>query len=313
MVNLSVEKLGIWLKVNLDTDTFFENFSIKMSALVELDTSNSSSTEPIYVLPEVLAQQEEANQTRRWFHAHPEISMVEFVTAAKIAELLRAIGIEEVIENVGQTGVVGLIRGGKPGPCIALRADIDGLPILETATIDYKSQNANVMHACGHDGHITELLVATKILWAEREKLSGVIKLIFQPGEEGAGGARYMISDGVLEEGSTGPRVDEIYGIHIWSCKNSLFLILLILFYNSKFYFLILVFKLGVIGCEEGPIMAASDRFNIEVHGKGGHGAAPQQCVDAIVEAAAVVTNLQTIVSRSKVRSIIKVYFFMLI
>jgi amidohydrolase len=190
-----------------------------MSALVELDISNSSATEPIFVLPEVLAQQQEANQTRRWFHAHPELSMVEFITAAKIAEHLRAIGIEEVIEKVGQTGVVGLIRGSKPGPCIGLRADIDGLPITETAAIDYKSKHDGVMHACGHDGHITELLVAAKILWAERHNLSGVVKLIFQPGEEGAGGARYMIEDGVLEEGSTGPRVEEIYGIHIWSCK----------------------------------------------------------------------------------------------
>lgn len=179
-----------------------------------------------------------------------------------------------------KTGVVGLIRGGKgEGPCIGLRADMDGLPVTETADIPFKSQNVGVMHACGHDGHMAGLLATAKILNAQKDSFRGVVKLVFQPAEEGYGGAREMIKDGVLEEGPVGPRVDAIYGIHIWSFG-----------------------PLGEVLCQEGPVMAASDKFEIEVHGKGGHGAAPQQTVDAIVEAATLVTSLQTIISRNKVR-----------
>jgi len=190
-----------------------------MSALFDLDISNSTSEESVFVLPEIMALQEEAITTRRWFHAHPELSFQEFQTAVKIVEHLKAIGISEIFENIGKTGVVALIRGGCPGPCIALRADIDALAITETAEVDYKSQNNGVMHACGHDGHITGLLLTAKVLWSQREQLSGVVKLIFQPAEEGYHGAKEMIKDGVLEEGPLGPCVDEIYGIHLWSCK----------------------------------------------------------------------------------------------
>jgi amidohydrolase len=190
---------------------------------------------------------------------------------------LRGYGITEIWEQVGVTGVVALIRGDQPGPCIALRADIDGLPITETADIEYKSKHDGNMHACGHDGHISGLLGAVKILLREKLKMKGVIKLVFQPAEEGGGGAREMIKDGVLEEGRLGPKVDAIYGLHIWSFD-----------------------KLGNIGCSNGPVMAASDYFCIEVKGKGGHGAAPHTTVDAIVEAAHLVTALQTVTSRSK-------------
>eukprot|EP01040_Poterioochromonas_malhamensis_P011295 gene11295-12304_t len=248
-----------------------------MSSLHALDITNSTADASVHVLQEVHELYPEMVENRRWFHAHPELSFEEVKTAAHIVEVLRSYGIEEIHEKVGRTGVVGIIRGGKPGPCIALRADIDALPITETAPIEYKSQNEGVMHACGHDGHITGLLAAAKLLWKEKESFAGIVKLVFQPAEEGYGGAREMIKDGVLEEGPLGPKVDEIYGIHLWS-----------------------VSPLGWVGCQEGPIMAASDKFTINVKGRGGHGAAPQFSVDAIVEAATVVTSLQTIISRNK-------------
>mmetsp|Transcript_101214 Transcript_101214/g.198642 ORF Transcript_101214/g.198642 Transcript_101214/m.198642 type:complete len:413 (-) Transcript_101214:145-1383(-) len=248
-----------------------------MSALQKLEANESTSTGHINVLPEVYSLAPEMIENRRWFHAHPELSFQEFKTAAKIVEILRSYGIEEITECVGKTGIVALIRGGEPGPCIALRADIDALPLQETADIDYRSKHDGVMHACGHDGHITGLLAAAKILNAEKDKMRGVVKLLFQPAEEGYAGALEMIKDGCLEDGRMGPRVDSIYGLHLWSYMN-----------------------LGTIGCQPGPVMASSDKFVINVKGKGGHGAAPQGTVDAIVEAAAVVTALQTIVSRNK-------------
>lgn len=191
-----------------------------MSAFHSIDLSNSTSEEKIEILPEVHALLDEIIENRRWFHANPELSFAEYQTAARIAEILRSYGVDEVHENVGRTGVVGIIRGGKPGPCIALRADIDGLPVVETAEVEYKSKNVGVMHACGHDGHITGLLAATKILLTQKASIAGVVKLFFQPAEEGYGGAREMIKDGCLEEGKLGPRVDEIYGLHLWTCNN---------------------------------------------------------------------------------------------
>lgn len=228
-------------------------------------------------LPEVQELKDEMVANRRDFHSFPELSFCEVKTAAKVAAHLRSYGITEVFECVGKTGVVGLIRGGKPGPCIALRADMDGLPIQEIADVPYASKNPGVMHACGHDGHMAGLLAAAKVLHAERATLSGVVKLVFQPAEEGLGGAAAMIKDGVLEDGPQGPRVDAIYGLHLWSMG-----------------------AMGIVECSAGPVMAASDRFEIDVRGKGGHGAAPQGTVDAIVEAAALVTALQTVVSRNK-------------
>lgn len=247
-----------------------------MAPLVELDTSNSTSQEPIRVLAEVKALEAEMVENRRWFHAHPELSFEEVNTAAKVVEILRSYGIEEIYEKIGKTGVVAIIRGAHPGPCIGLRADMDALPVTETADIPYKSQNTGVMHACGHDGHMSGLLGAAKVLHAERSSLHGTIKLIFQPAEEGYAGAKAMMEDGVLED-KCGPKVDEVYGIHIWSFN-----------------------KLGDVCCEDGPVMAASDRFDITVKGQGGHGAAPQHTVDAIVETATLITSLQSIVSRNK-------------
>lgn len=228
------------------------------------------------LLPEVEKLRDEIIENRRYFHMYPEVAFKEFKTAEKVAELLRSYGITEVFEKIGQTGVVGIIRGAFPGPCIGLRADMDALPIQETATIPHASKNAGVMHACGHDGHMAGLLAAAKILNSQKDSLAGVIKLVFQPAEEGLGGARDMIKDGVLED-TCGPKVDVIYGLHLWSMG-----------------------AMGIIECQGGPVMAASDRFDIDVKGKGGHGAAPQGTVDAIVEAAALVSALQTVVSRNK-------------
>ena len=224
----------------------------------------------------MFALRDEAVANRRWFHAHPELSFQEVATAAKVAELLRSIGITELWERVGRTGVVAVIRGGAPGPCIALRADMDGLPIVETADIPYKSTNEGVMHACGHDGHMAGLLATAKVLHEGRATLAGTVKLLFQPAEEGFGGAKEMIADGCLNDGPFGPAVDQVYGLHIWSHN-----------------------PVGVVACSHGPVMAASDKFEIDVRGKGGHGAAPHKTVDAVVEAAHLVTVLQSVVSRS--------------
>ena len=216
----------------------------------------------VNLVDEVVPLRNEIAQNRRWFHQYPELR-------------LKSYGITEIYEGVATTGVVAVIRGGSGGPCIALRADMDALAVQESADIAYCSKNEGCMHACGHDGHMASLLGAAKVLFAERESLKGSVKLIFQPAEEGYGGAKVMISEGVLEEGALGPKVDAIYGIHLWTYE-----------------------ALGTIGCKEGPIMAASDKFSIDVLGKGGHGAAPQGTVDAIVEAAHLVTSLQTIVAR---------------
>ena len=150
----------------------------------------------INLLEEVVVLREEIIQNRRWFHANPELSFVEYNTAAKVSELLRSYGITEIYEGVAKTGVVAMIRGDKAGPCIALRADMDALPVVEIAETAYKSKNVGVMHACGHDGHMAGLLAASKILFNERNKLKGSVKLIFQPAEEGHGGARVMIKEG---------------------------------------------------------------------------------------------------------------------
>lgn len=279
-----------------------------MSEYPCLDISNSTASSDVFVLPEILALKEEVIANRRWFHANPELSFQEVKTAERIVEHLRSYGIEEIIEGVGRTGVVALIRGTANSNakhiCVALRADIDALPITETADIEYVSKNNGVMHACGHDGHMAGLLAAAKVLHNERHTFSGIVKLLFQPAEEGFHGAREMINDGCLEEGRLGPRVDEIYGIHIWTGVLLLFKSNVFFYLQSKsscilFWTFYLVNKLGDVCCEVGPVMAASDRFCIEVRGAGGHGAAPQYTVDAIVEAATVVTSLQTIVSRS--------------
>ncbi|AHM59067.1 amidohydrolase [Flammeovirgaceae bacterium 311] len=223
-------------------------------------------------------------ECRRYYHQYPELSNREVKTAAKIAEQLRALGIE-VETGVAKTGVVGILKGGKPGPVVALRADIDGLPVTERANIPYASkeigeyngQQVGVMHACGHDTHIAMLLGAAEVLAGMKNELKGTVKFIFQPAEEGApvgeeGGAALMVKEGVLEKG---PKPEVIFGLHI----------------NSQT-------PVGTLKYKPGGTMAASDRMMIRVKGSQTHGAYPWNGVDPIVVSAQIIQGLQTIVSR---------------
>ncbi|NOZ04267.1 MAG: amidohydrolase [FCB group bacterium] len=222
----------------------------------------------INIRPEIEALEREIVAIRRDIHRHPELGFEVHRTANLVAEYLVSCGIE-VRTGVGKTGVVGTLTGGKAGPTIALRADMDALPIHETNDVEYKSVHDGIMHACGHDGHTAILLGVAKVLAERRERIKGTVRFLFQPAEEGEGGARYMISDGGLNG------VDEIYGLHLWNYQ-----------------------PFGQIGLKPGPILASADIFEIRVNGKGGHGAAPQGTVDAVVVSAHLITALQTIVSR---------------
>ncbi len=220
---------------------------------------------------------------RRDIHQHPELGNREFKTAAKIAEHLKSLGME-VQTGVAHTGVVGLLKGGKPGPVIALRADIDALPVTERNSLPFASkektvfngQETGVMHACGHDTHVAVLMATAEILAKNVSELKGTVKFIFQPSEEGPpageeGGADLMVRQGVLEN----PTVDVIFGLHI----------------NS-------ITPLGRITYRPAGTMAASDWFSIKVKGRQSHGAYPWMSVDPIVVSAQIITGLQTIVSR---------------
>ena len=222
----------------------------------------------IKIREEIKNIKDEIYTIRRHFHRYPELSFKEFNTAETISQHLNNLGISHK-KGVGKTGIVGEINFG-PGPTIALRADMDALPIQEENNLDYKSLNDGVMHACGHDGHMAILLGAANALSKNSKLKKGTVRFIFQPAEEGLGGAKYMIEDGCLDN------VDEIYGLHLW---------------NYQIY--------GEVGIKDGPVMASADLFDIEVSGKGGHGATPQGTVDAIVVASNLVTMLQTIVSRN--------------
>ena len=229
----------------------------------------SVTTPEITLDPAIL---EDLIATRRHLHMHPELSYEEHATAAMVAKRLRALGLE-VTEGVGRTGVVGLLRGGGgDGPTVMLRADMDALPLVEDSSQSYVSQSLGVMHACGHDGHVSMLLGAATVLTAERARLRGTVKFCFQPAEEGQNGAGAMIEDGVLDN----PTVDVAYGIHLWADLAA-----------------------GKLAVAPGPIMAAVDQFTITVRGVGGHGAMPHQAVDPVIAAAHVVVALQTVVSRN--------------
>jgi len=209
---------------------------------------------------------------RREFHQHPELSFEEFRTSEIIARELGKLGMDDIKTGVAKTGVVALLKGNSPGPVVLLRFDMDALPVEEKTGAEYASQNPGVMHACGHDGHSAVGLTVAKILANRRSELAGTVKFVFQPAEEGLGGANLMVKEGVLEN----PRPDYSLAIHVWNDK-----------------------EVNWFGITPGPVMAAADSFRVVLGGKGGHGAAPHQAVDPIIAASQVVTALQSIVARN--------------
>jgi amidohydrolase len=209
---------------------------------------------------------------RRELHQMPEILFDVVKTASFVEKKLRDFGVDEVVTGMGRTGVVGLIRGANgPGPTIGLRADMDALPLTETSGKEWSSKTPGKMHACGHDGHTAMLLGAAKYL-AETRNFAGSIAVIFQPAEEGGGGGREMVKDGLMEKFA----ISEVYGMH-----------------NLP------GLAIGAFATRNGPIMAATDEFSIVIRGKGGHAAMPDKGVDPVVIAAHIITSLQSIVSRS--------------
>lgn len=221
---------------------------------------------------------------RRDFHQNPELSNREFRTSKIVAEHLQSLGME-VTTGVAHTGVVGILRGGKPGPVVLLRADMDGLPVEERNDLPFKSiargeyngQDVPVMHACGHDTHVAILMATAQILSSMREDMPGTVKFVFQPAEEGAplgeeGGAELMIAENVLDN----PAVDAAFALHVSALDDA-----------------------GRIGYAIGPRYASVDDFKITVHGKQAHGASPWMGVDSVVVAAQIINSLQTIVSRN--------------
>jgi amidohydrolase len=207
---------------------------------------------------------------RRDLHAHPELAFQEERTAGIVAGRLRAAGLE-VRTGVAHTGVVGILRGGRLGPAVLLRADMDALPIEEANETPYRSRTPGVMHACGHDGHTAVALIVAEGLAAMRADLAGTVVVAFQPAEEIAAGARPMLEAGVMDS----PRVDAVVGLHLWNDLPT-----------------------GIVGVRAGPAFASMDEIVLAVEGRGGHGAIPHQAADPIVAAAQIVGALQTVVSR---------------
>jgi amidohydrolase len=222
---------------------------------------------------EIRALQAQLIEWRRRIHQKPELGFQENLTAEFIAQKLQEWGIEHQT-GIAETGIVAIIKGEKAASekVLAIRADMDALPIQELNEVDYCSQHPGVMHACGHDGHTAIALGTAYYLQQHRQDLNGTVKIIFQPAEEGPGGAKPMIEAGVLKN----PNVDAIIGLHIWN-----------------------VLPVGTIGVRSGALMAAVECFDCTILGKGGHGAMPHQTVDSIVVAAQIVNALQTIVARN--------------
>lgn len=211
-------------------------------------------------------------KTRREIHQRPELAYEEKATSKLVARRLRAIGVE-VRTGVGGTGVLGILKGPETGRVVALRADMDALPIEEMASVDFKSKEKGVMHACGHDTHVAMLLGTARLLANHKDELSGTVKFLFQPAEEhgGKGGAEPMIQDGVMDN----PKVDFVFGLHIDGDEKS-----------------------GILAFRGGPVMAAPDTFEIKIIGRGGHGAYPHQTIDPVYVAAQVIIALQGVSSR---------------
>lgn len=260
-------------------------FFFALALFATLQTTLAQTNPKTLVKLDQQAKEMEAKviEWRRQFHQFPELSNREFKTGAKIAEHLKSLGLE-VKYPVAKTGAVGILRTGKPGPVIALRADIDGLPVIERNSLpfaskeksEYLGQSVGVMHACGHDTHIAILMGAAEILTKMKSELKGTIVFLFQPAEEGApageeGGAALMIKEGVLDN----PKVEAAFGLHISSLT-----------------------PVGTLTYRPEGMMAAADQLNIKVTGKQTHGAAPWNGVDPIVVSAQIINALQTIVSR---------------
>jgi amidohydrolase len=219
---------------------------------------------------DILSMTEEMITLRREFHQYPELGMKEIRTAEKITAYLKNLGLEPKT-GIAETGISAVIEGKGPGKTLMLRADMDALPIQEKTDVAYRSLNDGIMHACAHDGHMAILLAVAKYLNNHRNDFSGRIKLVFQPGEEGLAGAYFMINDGVLEN----PSVDAAIGLHLFT-----------------------TIPMGLIGIKEGPVMSGADFYSLTIKGKSGHGAHPDTGIDAILIAGAVITSLQSIVSR---------------
>ncbi len=213
---------------------------------------------------------------RRYLHTIPELGLQEFKTSAFVLERLQTLPVEDIRTGLAVTGITALIHGTKPsdapGKVVMLRADMDGLPILEENDIEHKSQHAGAMHACGHDGHTSMLLGIARLLSERRDQFSGTVKLLFQPAEEGPGGAKPMIEQGALEN----PHVDAVFGMHVDASHN-----------------------VGTIQITPGPAAASADGATITIQGKGGHGAFPHTAVDPVIVGAHIAMALQTIVSRN--------------
>jgi amidohydrolase len=214
---------------------------------------------------------------RRHLHQHPELGFQEVKTAAFVADRLRALGCEDIRTGIAKTGVTALIRGTAPssGPAktVMVRADMDALPIEEENEVEYRSTNPGTMHACGHDSHVTMLLGTARMLADRRDRFAGTVKLLFQPAEEGGGGAKAMVDAGTLDD----PKVDATFGLHIWQGAD-----------------------LGVVWARAGTAMVGSDGFKLTIQGKGGHGARPNSSIDPVVVGAEIVNAVQTLVSREK-------------
>ena len=210
---------------------------------------------------------------RRDLHAHPELGFEEVYTAGRVHEALKVCGVDEIHTGIGVTGLVAVIKGrtDTSGKMIGLRADMDALPLAEHNDFAWKSKKPGLMHGCGHDGHTAMLVGAARYL-AETRNFDGTAVLIFQPGEEGYGGAKRMIDEGLFERFP----VQSVYGMHNWPAMRP-----------------------GTIGLNPGPMMAAADRITIEITGKGGHGAHPYQTIDPVLVAAHIITAVQSIVSRN--------------
>jgi amidohydrolase len=255
--------------------------SVLLAGVVALGVQPVSAQSPSILHAQVdelaAAINDQVVDWRRDIHANPELGMQEFRTAALVAEHLRSLGIE-VTTEVGGTGVLGVLEGGRPGPVVALRADMDGLPVTEMADVPFASKvttqwqgrEVGVMHACGHDNHVAILMGVASVLAEMRDDLPGTVKFFFQPAEEGPGGAEPMIADGVMEN----PAVDAVFGLHVFPMP------------------------VGTIAYRSGGMLASSDGLRIVVRGVQTHGAMPWGGVDPIATASQIIVGLQQIVSR---------------